>query len=274
MSRISAALIALCLLLLPLAASAQQRLILATTTSTENSGLLHYILPAFTKKTGIPVHVVAVGTGKALKLAGRCDADLVMVHAPALEKRFVAKGLGVERKRLMHNYFTIVGPASDPAGVAGASSAAEAMRRIAAKKAPFISRGDNSGTNVKEKALWKAAGVVPNWPGYKEAGQGMGAVLTMAGQLEAYTLSDTGTFIKYKSVGKLSLVSLLERDDLLKNPYSVILVNPAHCPKVNNAGARALVRFLLSAQGQKLIGGYQALGKTLFVPDAAAGAGR
>lgn len=273
MNRVAACLLALCLLL-PLSASAQQRVILATTTSTENSGLLSHILPVFTKETGIPVHVVAVGTGKALKLAGRCDADLLMVHAPALEKRFVAQGKGIERSKLMHNYFTIVGPASDPAGVAKAKSAVEAMRRIAAAKATFISRGDESGTNVKELALWKAAGIKPDWPGYKEAGQGMGAVLTMAGQLKAYTLTDTGTFIKYKSVGKLALKSLLERDDLLKNPYSVMLVNPGRCPKTNSAGAKALMRFLLSPRGQRLIAGYRALGKTLFVPDAVPGAGR
>lgn len=261
-------LVALILCLTPDLAAAGQRVILATTTSTQNSGLLDDLLPAFEKQSQLKVHVIAVGTGKALKLGQRCDADLVMVHAPALEKKFVAQGFGVERRPLMHNFFTIIGPAYDPAGVAQSASAAEAMKRIAEAEAPFISRGDGSGTNVKELALWKAAGVKPSWPDYKEAGRGMGAVLTMAAELEAYTLTDTGTFTKYKTVRKLPLVSLLAKGELLKNPYSVILVNPARCAQANTKGARELIEFLTSPQGQKLISGYRAGGKQLFTPDA------
>ncbi len=246
---------------------AQPRLRLATTTSTENSGLLQELLPPFEKKLGVKVDVISVGTGKALKLGQRCDVDVVMVHAPALEKRFVARGFGVKRHRLMHNYFVIVGPADDPARVKEAGSAAEAFRRIAAAEATFVSRGDNSGTHVKERALWQAAGVQPSWPGYKEAGQGMGAVLTMAGQLGAYTLSDSGTFLKYKSVGRLPLVILYSQDQGLKNPYSVIMVNPKRCPRVKAGLAQAFIAYLLSPQGQKTIREYRALGRQLFWPD-------
>ena len=242
-------------LLLGLAAqaSAQDRLRMATTTSTENSGLLQVLIPPFEKQNHIKVDVIVSGTGKALALGRRCDVDLVMVHAPALEKKFVEQGHGIERRRIMHNYFVIVGPADDPAGAAQASNAAQAVKRIAEAKAKFVSRGDNSGTNVKENALWKAAGMTPAWPGYLEAGQGMGAVLTMAGQMEAYTLTDIGTYLKYKSLGKLDLKVLFSKDPLLKNPYSVILVNPARCPRVHAAAARALGDYLVSDQGQKVV---------------------
>ena len=268
MRSVLAALICLCLFWSPaVPALAQEVVVMATTTSTENSGLLDHLLPPFEKKTGIKVRVVAVGTGKALALARRCDVDLVMVHAPSLEKKFVAQGNGVERRSLMHNYFMIVGPPADPAQVGKASGLGDALARLAAAKAPFVSRGDQSGTHVKELELWKAAGIRPGWKGYREAGQGMGAVLTMANQMGAYTLTDSGTFIKYSSLGKLALKPLWERDDLLYNPYSVILVSPKHCPSVKAKAAKALSDFLVSPQGQKLIGDYRAQGRQLFWPD-------
>lgn len=247
---------------------AAERLRLATTTSTENSGLLDVLLPPFEKAYGMAVHAIPVGTGKALAIAKRCDADLVMVHAPALEKRFVADGYGVKRVPFMYNYFAVVGPADDPAGVAKCKNAIKALQRIAEAKAIFISRGDNSGTNVKEKEMWKAAGIKPDWPGYKETGRGMGATLTMAGQLGGYTLTDSGTFLKYKSVGKLDLEIHKTQTPSLKNPYSVILVNPARCPKVNTQAAQAFIDFLTSPQGQKIIAAYKAGGRQLFWPNA------
>ena len=261
-------LLVLMIIILALPAWAQPRLRLATTTSTENSGLLKVLLPPFEKMQGVKVDVISVGTGKALKLGQRCDVDVVMVHAPALEKKFVAQGYGVKRHRLMHNFFVIVGPAQDPAGVKKAPDAAEAFRRIPHSGATFVSRGDNSGTHVKERSLWKAAGIEPAWPGYKEAGQGMGAVLTMAGQLGAYTLSDSGTFLKYKSVGRLPLVILYSQDQRLKNPYSVIMVNPKRCPQVKAKLVRAFIDYLVSPQGQKIIEDYRAAGRQLFWPDA------
>ncbi len=247
---------------------ARPRLRLATTTSTENSGLLQVLLPPFEQKLGVKVDVISVGTGKALELGRRCDVDVVMVHAPALEREFVARGFGLKRHRLMHNYFIIVGPASDPARVKEAPDAVRAFRRIAAAKAGFVSRGDNSGTHVKERSLWKAAGIEPSWPGYKEAGQGMGAVLTMAGQLGAYTLSDSGTFLKYQSVGRLPLMVLYAKDARLENPYSVIAVNPERCPRVKAGLAQAFIAYLVSPLGQRTIREYRARGKQLFWPDA------
>lgn len=264
-------LFSLCIMALsaPALVKAQDRIRLATTTSTQNSGLLEHLIPPFEKAAGVKVDIISVGTGKALALAKRCDVDSVMVHAPKLEEYFVTQGYGVDRRKLMHNFFVVVGPASDPAGVAQAKSVALAFQAIAKAKAPFVSRGDNSGTNVKEKAVWKAAGIKPSWAGYKEAGQGMGAVLTMSSQLQAYTLTDIGTFRKYLTTGKLELKVLLERDPLLKNPYSVILVNPAKCPKTKAGPAKAFMDYLVSPQGQSLIQNYKADGKQLFWPEAA-----
>ncbi len=259
----------LSVLLLSTPALAGERIRLATTTSTQNSGLLEHLLPPFEKEAGLKIDVISVGTGKALALAKRCDVDLVMVHAPALEEKFVAQGFGVDRRKLMHNYFVVVGPASDPAGVAKAKSVVQAFQAIAKAKAPFVSRGDRSGTNVKEKEVWKAAGLQPKWAAYKEAGQGMGAVLTMSSQLQAYTLTDIGTFRKYLATGKLELKVLLDRDSLLKNPYSVIMVNPVKCPRTKAAQAKAFMDYLVSPKGQKAIEDYRAGGKQLFWPDAA-----
>lgn len=262
------AILGLSLLVLSAPSLAKERIRLATTTSTQNSGLLEHLIPPFEKSAGVKVDVISVGTGKALALAKRCDVDLVMVHAPNLEKQFVAEGYGVDRRKLMHNYFVVVGPASDPAGVAQAKDVAQAFRGIAGAKAPFVSRGDGSGTNVKEKEIWRSANLKPAWEGYKEAGQGMGAVLTMSSQLQAYTLTDIGTFRKYLSTGKLDLKVLLHQDPLLKNPYSVILVNPAKCPKTKTGPAKAFMDYLVSPKGQKLIQNYKADGKQLFWPEA------
>ncbi|MBU1275697.1 MAG: substrate-binding domain-containing protein [Proteobacteria bacterium] len=257
---------ALLALLLAAPALAADRLVLATTTSTANTGLLDVLLPAFTKQSGVTVHYIPVGTGKALAIAKRCDADVVIVHAPELEKRFVADGYGVDRKPLMHNYFVLVGPPGDPAQVKQAGSVREALKRIAQAQAPFLSRGDNSGTQVKELALWKAAGIKPDWPAYREAGRGMGPTLTMADELKAYTISDIATYRKYQSTGRIQLAILADQQDLLKNLYSVILVNPAKCPKAKAGQARAFEKFLLSPQGQKIIGDFKADGKRLFWP--------
>lgn len=266
--RLRALALLLTILMLSAPALAAERLRLATTTSTANSGLLDVLIPPFSRATGIAVHAIPVGTGRALALARRCDADLVMVHAPVLEKRFVAEGYGLKRIPLMHNYYALVGPPSDPAGVRGISDAREALRRIARSQVVFLSRGDNSGTNVKEMALWQAAGLKPEWPGYKETGRGMGATLTMASQLKGYTLTDTGTFLKYKSVGKLNLEIVHTETPLMKNPYAVILVNPQRCPRVRARAAAAFAKYLTSAQGQKIIADYKADGRQLFWPDA------
>ncbi len=263
------ALICICLTLFVSSGSlAANRLRLATTTSTENSGLLDVLIPPFEKASGVAVHAIPVGTGKALALGKRCDADLVMVHAPGLEKRFVAQGYGVKRVPVMYNHFAIVGPPGDPAGVGKCEDAVKALARIAEAKATFISRGDNSGTNVKELMLWKKAGIKPDWPGYKEAGRGMGATLTMAGQMGGYTLTDIGTFLKYKSVGKVNLQIHKTQTPSLRNPYSVILVNPKRCPKVRAKLAQAFIDFLTSPRGQKIIADYKAGGRQLFWPDA------
>jgi tungstate transport system substrate-binding protein len=260
----------LCIMALsaPGAVQAKDRIRLATTTSTQNSGLLEHLIPPYEKQAKVTIDVISVGTGKALALAKRCDVDLVMVHAPKLEENFVAQGFGVDRRKLMHNFFVVVGPPGDPAGVAKAKSVVQAFRAIAKAKAAFVSRGDNSGTNVKEKAVWQAAGIKPHWAGYKEAGQGMGAVLTMSSQLQAYTLTDIGTFRRYLASGKLELKVLLEKDPLLKNPYSVILVNPTKCPKTKAGPAKAFMDYLVSPQGQQQIRDYKADGKQLFWPAA------
>ena len=241
------------------------RIRLATTTSTENSGLLAAILPVFERTSGYRVDVIAVGTGQALRLGRGCDVDVVLVHAPALEKAFVAQGWGVRREGVMYNYFAIVGPPSDPAGIKGLSPV-EAMKRIAETKAMFVSRGDNSGTHVKELSLWKAAGIKPKGRWYREAGAGMGAVLRMASELGAYTLTDTGTFYKYRCAGRLNLVALVAGGQALRNPYHIIAINPAKCPGVNSAGAEALIKFMTSRKGKRLIANYRACGHKLFWP--------
>ena len=255
-------------LMLTAEAHAADRLKLSSTTSTDNTGLLAYILPKFTAQTGIRVDVIAVGTGKALKLAENGDVDVTLVHAPSQEKSFVASGFGVNHRTVMANYFIIVGPEADRAGVAKAESAEQAFERIAKMQVPFVSRGDDSGTHTKEQNIWKAVmGSVPqgkSW--YLESGKGMGETLTIADEKHGYTLSDSGTYLKYSD--KVDLKILFSRQsDLLYNPYGIIAVNPARHPHVNYIGAIQLIGFLTSPEGQKLIGDFKdKLGNQLFEP--------
>jgi tungstate transport system substrate-binding protein len=247
---------------------ATPRLRLATTTSTEQSGLLSAILPAFERRTGYKVEVIAVGTGASLKIGEKGDCDVVLVHARALEDAFMAAGFGEERRDVMYNDFVLLGPASDPANVAGSKSApavpaVEAFARIFSAKAPFVSRGDKSGTDVKEKDLWKAAGLAPAgaaW--YKEIGQGMSQAILMAEQLDAYTLADRATWLSMKA--KSSLLILNQGDKLLFNPYGIISVSPAKWPSTNIAGARALVDWITGSEGRGLIGSYAIGGERCF----------
>jgi tungstate transport system substrate-binding protein len=250
----------------PFSAGAATDLRLATTTSTDNSGLLKYILPKFESEYGAKVKVIAVGTGKALKLGENGDVDVVMVHARPSEDKFVEAGHGVNRRDVMYNDFIIVGPASDPAGIKGMKDPVAAFKKIAAKQAPFISRGDDSGTNKKEKIYWKDAGIDPKGKWYIAAGQGMGAVLTMSGEKQAYTLSDRATYLTYKF--KTGLDVVVEGDPKLFNPYGVIAVNPKKYPDVNYMGAMAFIAWLTSPEGQKMIGEFKKNGTQLFHPDA------
>jgi tungstate transport system substrate-binding protein len=255
-------------------AQARRSIILATTTSTQDSRLLDVIVPRFEKETGIEVKVIAVGTGAALRMASRGDADAVLVHAPEAEQRLVDAGDLVDGRRVMHNDFVIVGPAHDPAGVRGRTSAADAMRAIAAR-GTFVSRGDESGTHTQELALWMAAGVDPGaLERLEQAGQGMGATLNIADQKRAYTLADSGTYLALRN--QLALAILFEGDPSLHNVYHAYTVNPARHPAVKHAEARAFVEFLVSPAVQRLIGDFrrEELGQPLFVPDAVPSAGR
>ena len=242
---------------------------LATTTSTENSGLLQHLLPYFESKTGYTVHVIAVGTGKALRMGRDGDVDVVLVHAPAAEQKFVDEGAGVNRVKVMYNDFVIVGPADDPASVSSSTSGIDALRKIAKNQSIFISRGDDSGTNKKELSLWKDAGIKPQGDWYREAGQGMGKVLQMSGELSAYTLTDRGTWLAYQ--GKSPLQITYEGDPILFNPYGIIAVNPARYPDINSAGAQALIDWITSPDGQRMIGSYTVAGSLLFTPSANTG---
>ncbi len=246
------------------AAQSAQPLRLATTTSTENSGLLGYLLPAFEKHSGMTVHVIAVGTGKALRIARAGDVDVVMVHARPAEQRFVEEGYGVGRREFMYNDFVVVGPGDDPGKIAGTDSVAEALQRIAASGSRFVSRGDDSGTHNKELALWETAGVKPDGKWYVESGLGMGEVLQMASELDAYTMTDRGTWLAYR--GRLELALLLQGDPPLFNPYGIIAVNPERHAHINYAGATALIDWLVSPQGQKMIARYIVDGQVLFHP--------
>ena len=246
------------------AAPANPRIKLATTTSTENSGLLGYILPIFEAKTGYKVDVVAVGTGAALKLGENGDADVVLVHARAQEDAFVAAGHGVDRRDVMYNDFIILGPASDPAGIGSAKSSTEAFSRIASAGATFVSRGDKSGTHVKELDIWKAAGIAPAGAWYKEAGQGMEQVILMAHGLPGYTLADRGTWLAVKD--KTSLKICYEGDKGLFNPYGIIAVNPAKWPAANTAGAKALIEWMTGQEGRAAIESFKLNGEQLFFP--------
>jgi tungstate transport system substrate-binding protein len=243
---------------------------LATTTSTENSGLLDYLLPKFEQDCICKVHVIAVGTGKALKLGEDGNVDVVLVHARPAEDVFVAAGHGIDRHDVMYNDFVLIGPPADPAGIKGGNDVVNAMRKIAYTHAKFISRGDDSGTDKMEKRYWKQAGIqptsdnAPRW--YFSAGQGMGEVLMMSAEMDAYTLTDRGTYVSYRD--KLGLSVLLEGDPVMFNPYGIMAVNPKKYPDINYQGATALIDWLTSKHGQQLIASYKVDGEQLFVPSA------
>jgi tungstate transport system substrate-binding protein len=239
---------------------------LATTTSTENSGLLEDLLPRFKAATGYDVHVIAVGTGKALRMGRDGDVDVVLVHAPAAEQKFVDEGYGEQRLPVMYNDFILVGPASDPAGLADAVNLDDALMRIAQTQSMFVSRGDDSGTHKKELSLWKQAGVTPQGGWYREAGQGMGKVLQMAGELDAYTLTDRGTWLAYRDKSQLKVA--YQGDEGLFNPYAIIEVNAKRYPDLNHEGAKALILWIRGAQGQEAIAAFRKSGEQLFTPSA------
>ena len=244
-------------------AGAQERLRMSTTTSTQDSGLLKVLLPPFEKRNGCRVDVIAVGTGQALKLGEAGDVDVVFVHARKLEDKFVADGFGVNRRDVMYNDFVVIGPKSDPAGIARAKSAAEALKAIAARQASFISRGDKSGTHMKERDLWQTAGVVPGGSWYIEAGQGMGPVITMATERRAYTLADRGTYNAFRG-GKTDLVILFQGEKGLFNPYGVIAVNPRKHPHVKHDLALRFIDYVTGPEGQRIIADYRQHGEPVF----------
>ena len=239
---------------------------LATTTSTENTGLLAELLPVFQEDANIIVDVIAVGTGKAIAYGENGDVDVILVHARNREDAFVQDGYGVNRRDVMHNDFVLLGPSSDPAGIKGMSTAAEALAAIADAQEDFMSRGDDSGTHSKEKSLWKAASVTPSGEWYKETGQGMGAVLTMTTEVQGYTMTDRGTWLAMKD--KLDLEILVEGDSVLFNPYGVIAVNPELHSHVDYEGAMSFITFLTGPKGQSIIGNFKKNGEQLFYSDA------
>lgn len=252
-------------------AESEKSLMMATTTSTDNTGLLDYLAPAFSKATGIDWKWTATGTGNALKLGENCDVDILMVHAPSAELKFVSDGFGISRREFMFNDFVIIGPSSDPAGIKG-KTIKDVMQGIKAKQAPFVSRGDNSGTHKKELSLWKAADLpVPDkeqW--YIQTGQGMLASINIAAERNGYTMTDRGTYIKYEdnSGGKPPLNILAEGDENLLNQYSVIAINKMHCPNVKNDLSMQFIDWITSADAQERIKDYKLLGKPLFTPNA------
>jgi len=248
-------------------ATAQQVIRLSTTTSTENSGLLAWLLPAFEAKTNTRIHVISVGTGKALELAKNGDVDVTLVHARAAEDKFVADGYGIDRRDVMYNDFVVAGPESDPAAIKGSKDVLAAFRKIAGSGAKFISRGDNSGTDLMEKNYWKLAGTQPDASHYVSAGLGMGEVLNMAAELRAYTLTDRATYSAYKA--KTGLAIVVEGDPKMFNPYGIIAVNPARHPGVNYKGARLLIDWITSPEGQKRIASFKPGGQQLFFPSVA-----
>ncbi len=250
----------------PAPAAEARIIVLASTTSVENSGLLARILPRFTTETGIEVRVIAQGTGQALATAAHGDADLVLVHDPDAEAAFIAAGHGAGRTEIAWNDFIIVGPASDPAHVAGGRDANSALRAIAAARAPFVSRGDKSGTDAMEKRLWRAAGIEPSGDWYRDIGGGMGAALNAAAAMRAYTLSDRGTWLSYGHGAEMRIA--LEGDPRLLNRYDVIMLDPRTHPHAKQAPARRLAEWLSSTEGQAAIAGYTVAGQTLFHPEA------
>lgn len=251
------------------ALAADKFITVASTTSTQNSGLFDYLLPKFQEKTGIEVRVVAVGTGAAIRLARKGDADVLLVHHKPSEEKFVADGFGVKRFDLMYNDFIIAGPKSDPAGINGMKDVAAALAKVADSKSSFASRGDDSGTHKKEKSLWKDAGVnVKDASGswYKETGSGMGATLNMAAASDSYVLADRGTWLSFKNRQNLDI--LVEGDKRLFNQYGVTLVNPEKYPHVKVAEGQAFIDWLISDEGQKVIGAFKINGEELFIPNA------
>jgi tungstate transport system substrate-binding protein len=270
MVKIGRAAVALALWLLAAVASAQERfIVVASTTSTEQSGLFGAILPAFEKDSGIKVRVVALGTGQALDLARRGDADVVFVHARAAEEKFLAEGHGVKRFPVMYNDFVLIGPKGDPAKVAGGKDILEALKKVQAAQAPFVSRGDRSGTHVAELELWKEAGIAldkAKGPWYRDTGQGMGPALNTAASMNAYILADRGTWLAFRNRGDLAI--LVEGDRRLFNQYGIMLVNPDKHPNVKQDLARKFVEWVVSPAGQKAIADYRIGGEQLFFPDA------
>src|SRR5713226_9736824 len=247
----------------------EKSIVVASTTSTEDSGLFGYLLPIFKAKTGIDVKVVAQGTGQALDTSRRGDADVVFVHAKAQEEKFVTDGFGVKRYPVMYNDFVLIGPKSDPAGIKGMTDVAEALKAIKSKGAPFISRGDRSGTHIAELDLWKTAGIdigKDKGPWYKEIGQGMGAALNTASAANAYVLADRGTWLSFKNKG--DLVIAVQGDEHLRNQYGVMLVNPQKYPTVKKELGQQFIDWLISAEGQRDIAGYKINGEQLFYPNA------
>ncbi len=265
--RVLAALAALLCVTGPAAAQSTS-VILSTTTSTQDSGLLDVLVPLFESKSGYTVKTLSVGTGQALALAARGEADVALVHAPALEKKYVAEGKLWNRRLVMYNDFVIIGPAEDPARIKGLSDAVEAMKRIAASQSRFVSRGDKSGTNLLELALWKQAGVEPRGAWYIESGQGMGQTLGIADDRRAYTITDRATYLAFGK--RVNLPILVEKDRPLLNIYSVMEVNPANGPRVNSAGGKAFADFMVSPDTQAVIRtfGVAKYGQPLFVPIA------
>jgi tungstate transport system substrate-binding protein len=264
--------LALTVCLLPVSSSAEEKtLMMATTTSTDNTGLLDYLAPKFKEATGIELKWTATGTGKALKLGQNCDVDILMVHAPPAEKKFVDAGFGTDRREIMYNDFVIIGPASDPAGIKG-KSIKDAFAMLKDKKAVFASRGDNSGTHKKELSLWKAANLpVPDkesW--YVQTGQGMLATINIAAERNGYTMTDRGTYIKYESnmKGNPPLKILVEGDAVLLNQYSVIAIDVKHCAKAKYDTARQFINWITGSEAQQLIKDFKLLGKPLFTPNA------
>jgi len=249
-------------------AESKGNIILSTTTSTQDSGLLDVLVPLFEKQTRYSVKTISVGTGQALVLAARGDADVVLVHAPSLEKKYVAEGKLLNRRLVMYNDFVIIGPKDDPAKIKSVKSALAALKSIEQTKARFVSRGDNSGTHNLEKALWQQAGIQPKGAWYIESGQGMGATLGIANEKNAYTLTDRGTYLALRQ--RVTLPILVQGDKVLLNIYSVMEVNPANGPKINVAGGKAFADFMVSPQTQTVIKsfGTEKFGQSLFVPIA------
>ena len=248
--------------------AASKSVILSTTTSTQDSGLLDVLVPLFEKKSGTRVKTISVGTGQALALAAKGEADVALVHAPSLEKKYVAEGKLTNRRLVMYNDFIILGPANDPAKIKSTKSSAEAMKRVAASASRFVSRGDNSGTHNLEKSLWKNAGIQPKGEWYIESGQGMGATLGIANDRNAYTISDRATYLAFRK--RVTLAVLLESDKPLLNIYSVMEVNPANGPRINTVGGKAFADFMVAPETQAVIKtfGIEKFGQPLFIPVA------